>query len=460
MDRNYDPETVSFLSFTTRRPGFLAGTATPRSYLEEALYNIDQFEPDVRAFVEIESSAARRAADASTQRWQMDQPVSAIDGIIFGVKDCFHVEGLPTRVNSAFFASAAPESADSAHVWALRLGGGNFVGKTTTTEWTMALPPPTWNPWDLNRTPGGSSAGSAAAVAAGMLSIASGSQVRGSGIRPASICGVPALKPTFGALNRHGGVDPTPSLNHLVLIGASLSDIWAAAKQIADLAGGDPGVAPMVAGRELPAPRRPLRLARQYTSGWDKTDLASQEAFERWLGSLSACGVEIVEPQASAALQEYEQATAGILSWFFDQFWEMNFVMQPLLQHHSEKFSPLMRSHIERAGNLSADDYRSALLSREKLKTAHRAISADVDGFVTLAHIGPGQIGQPELGTPWYNDASSAIGAPTMNLPVLAVDNLPLGVQLMGFEHGDQDLMAMGRWVIEQTNPRLSGTEV
>ena len=131
-----------------------------------------------------------------------------------GIKDCYDVAGLPTEVDSRMFKDNIA-ALDAAHVDALRRGGAIILGKTTTTELTMALPAPTWNPWDTTRTPGGSSSGSAAAVAARMLPLATGSQVRGSIIRPASICGIIGMKPTYGALNRYGGIDPSPSLNHL-----------------------------------------------------------------------------------------------------------------------------------------------------------------------------------------------------------------------------------------------------
>src|SRR5262249_19375620 len=111
----------------------------------------------------------------------------------------------------------------------------------------------TWNPWDLTRTPGGSSSGSAAAVAARMLPLATGSQVRGSVIRPAALCGIIGMKPTIGALNCHGGFDPSPSLNHLGLLGGSLVDVWEGACHIAQVAGGDPGF--RLSCRRDPAPR-------------------------------------------------------------------------------------------------------------------------------------------------------------------------------------------------------------
>ena len=169
----------------------------------------------MRAFVSLDLDAARRDADAAGARWRAGTPRSLVDGMPVGIKDCFDVRGLQTRANCAYFDDAPPAETDAAHVDALRRGGAVLLGKTVTTELTMAAPGPTWNPWDLTRTPGGSSSGSAAAVGAGMLPLATGSQVRGSVLRPASICGVIGFKPTYGALNHQGGIDPQPSVNHL-----------------------------------------------------------------------------------------------------------------------------------------------------------------------------------------------------------------------------------------------------
>lgn len=447
---SYDPRTARFASFAAARDSFASGDGSPRQFLEACLERIEALEPAVKAFVVRDVGAARRGADEASRRWRERRPLSRIDGLPFAVKDCFDVAGWPTRLNSPVFDDAPPAQIDAAHVDALRQGGGVVVGKTTTTEWTMALPAPTWNPWDLARTPGGSSSGSAAAVAAGMLPLATGSQVRGSGIRPASICGVPALKPTFGALNRHGGVDPTPSLNHLVLLGATLEDIWDGACHIAASVGGDPGCEPFAGDVPLPAARKPLRLARQYTIGWEKTDPASQACLETWLSELSAAGVEILEPSATPELAAYEAATTAVLDWFFDLFREMVWPLRGLRAAYPDKFSAVMHGHIDRATALPAERYKQAIMRREALRVQHRALTGVVDGFVTLAHIGPGQVGQPQLGTPWYNDASSAVGAPSMNLPLLAVDGLPLGVQLMGFEHRDAEMLAIGRWLIDR----------
>jgi Asp-tRNA(Asn)/Glu-tRNA(Gln) amidotransferase A subunit family amidase len=455
MAGTYDPKAATYLSFAAARHGFAAGTDSPREFLERCLGEIERLEQQVRAFVRLDIPGARTAADASTKRWRAGRPLSLVDGIPVGIKDCFDVQGWPTEVNCALFKDRIADI-DAAHVDALRRGGAIVLGKTTTTELTMALPPPTWNPWDLSRTPGGSSAGSAAAVAARMLPLATGSQVRGSVIRPASICGVIGMKPTFGSLNRHGGIDPSPSLNHLGLLGGTLTDVWETAQHISAFIGSDPGFAPLAGPATLMGALRPARLARQYTAGWSRTDEASKEAFEDLLRQLVAAGVEIVEPGTSPLLQAYEDATLATPEFFFDL---MTFELRwPLALWNAQRpglVSSIIEGYIQKACTIPMADYGRACARREALRALHRQLKGKVDGFITLAHIGPGQIGQPQQGTPWYNDASSAIGAPTFNLPLLAVDNAPLGVQIMGFEHEDAELVAHARWLIEASTPQL-----
>ncbi len=439
----YDPKTARFRSFSENND-------TPRVILERCLEALERSEPDVHAFVCLDIDGARRAADAATARRRAGTRLSPIDGLPVAIKDCFDVRGFPTRVNCAYFDDTPDAAVDAAHVDALRRGGAVILGKTVTTELTMAAPGPTWNPWDLTRTPGGSSSGSAAAVAAGMLPIATGSQVRGSVIRPASICGVIGFKPTFGALNRFGGVDPSPSINHLGLLGGALPDVWTVACHIAMVAGGDPGYVPHFGpDANMPAARKPQRLLRQYTAGWQHTDDASKAVFEEHLRGLAAAGIEILEPAASPELAEYEAATASLPEWFFDlMLWEIRWPMLAWRERRPDAFSATMLGYIDRASQLQPADYERACAARARLRAMHRALEHKVDGFITLAHIGPGQVGQPPTGTPWYNDASSAIGAPALNLPLLAVDGLPLGVQLVGFEHRDTEAIAIARWLL------------
>jgi Asp-tRNA(Asn)/Glu-tRNA(Gln) amidotransferase A subunit family amidase len=442
----YDTRTACYLCFSDAARAFSDGGDSPRAFLERCLEQIASLEPMVRAFAHLDVAGARAAAEAADTRWRGGRPLSAVDGMPVAIKDCFDVKGMPTKVNSALFHDKIA-TLDAAHVDALRRGGAIIVGKSTTTELTMALPAPTWNPWDLRRTPGGSSSGSAAAVAARMVPLGTGSQVRGSVIRPASICGVLGMKPTFGALNRHGGIDPSPSLNHLGFLAGTLADLWAVAHQIATVAGGDPGYPAFVGGPQLPVARRPLRLARQYTSGWVHTDDESKAVFEQFLQQLAASGIEIVEPQTDPQLAEYEEATTRTPEFFFDiMTWELRWPLRLWYEERPQAVSENVRGYIAKADAMNVDDYRRALARRDELRKLHRGLAGKVDAFITLAHIGPGQMGQPSVGTPWYNDASSAIGAPTFNLPVLSVEDVPLGVQIMGFEHEDKELAAMVQW--------------
>jgi Asp-tRNA(Asn)/Glu-tRNA(Gln) amidotransferase A subunit family amidase len=451
----YDPRATQYLSFAAARRKFVAGTDTPRAFLERCLQEIDTREPQVKAFVRLDLPGARAAADAAGERWHRGNPLSAVDGMPLGIKDCFDVRGWPTEVNSELFKDQiAP--IDAAHVDALRRGGAIVLGKTTTTELTMASPPPTWNPWDLRRTPGGSSSGSAAAVAAGMLPIATGSQVRGSVIRPASICGIIGMKPTFGALNRHGGIDPSPSLNHLGILGGTLTDVWESAHHIGSVAGGDPGYPALAGPPTLPAARRPARLARQYTAGWPKTDASSKALFEMFLRSLQEQGMEILEPDSAPELQRYEEATARVPEFFFDLMtFELRWPLRQWNELRPGLVSDAVAGYLKKADSLTVEDYRRACERRDTLRAEHRALAGRVDAFITLAHIGPGQLGQPATGTPWYNDASSAVGAPTFNLPLLVVDDVPLGVQITGFEGRDADLAGIARWMLQAATPQI-----
>jgi 6-phosphofructokinase len=189
--------------FSATRARFEAGTLSPREHLEACLDTIAAREPVVRAFTVVDAEGARRAADASAARWRAGAPASPIDGMPVGLKDIIETADLPTTFGSPAFAGWCG-GRDAAAVHALRRAGAVIVGKAVTTEFADVHPGPTTNPRDPRRTPGGSSSGSAAMVAAGMVPVALGTQVGGSILRPASFCGVVGFKPTVGALNRGG----------------------------------------------------------------------------------------------------------------------------------------------------------------------------------------------------------------------------------------------------------------
>jgi Asp-tRNA(Asn)/Glu-tRNA(Gln) amidotransferase A subunit family amidase len=398
MTEGYHPAGATYLSFATARKRFADGTDSPRAFLERCLEAIERREREIKAFVILDPEAARVAADAASERWRQRKAQSGIDGMPVGIKDCFDVCDWRTQANSALFTERIADT-DAAHVDALRRSGAIVLGKTTTTELAMATAPHTRNPWDLRRTPGGSSSGSAAAVAAGMLPVATGSQVRGSVIRPASICGVVGFKPTFGALNRHGGIDPSPSLNHLGVLGGTLTDVWETAYHIAVHAGGDPGFPALCGPSQLPPARRPLRLARQYTFGWPKTDEESQSAFDSVLRSCRARGVEIVEPEAAEPLRFYEEATVRAPEFIMDLMtFELRWPLGLWNRQRPGLVSRTVDQLLKRAETMSLQQYRVACERREQLRALHRQLAGRVDAFITLSHIGPGPFGHRSTG--------------------------------------------------------------
>ncbi len=228
----------------------------------------------MQAFEYIDLDRARASADASTQRYRDGTPKSSIDGIPFGVKDIIETADMPTGMGSPLFAGYR-SGRDAASVAALREAGAVIVGKTVTTEFASIVAGKTHNPWDLTRTPGGSSSGSAAAVGSGMLCAALGTQVIGSILRPASYCGCVGYKPTVGGINRGGAVDYQSQSTHGVLA-ATLEDAWLVVHEIVARAGGDPGLSrrarTAAAARRRASPRRSRFLE---TPGWE---LASEDA--------------------------------------------------------------------------------------------------------------------------------------------------------------------------------------
>src|SRR6185312_10039287 len=192
--------------FHAARDHFLAGTDTPSPFLERCLAAVAEREPEIGAFVHRNEEVAREAAAQSTRRWQSGTPLSLIDGMPVGIKDIVETLDMPTEMGSPLFKGWR-SGRDAASVATLREAGAIILGKTVTTEFAATYPGGTRNPWNPARTPGGSSSGSAAAVAGGMISVGLGTQVVGSIIRPASFCGCVGFKPSLGGINRGGSHD-------------------------------------------------------------------------------------------------------------------------------------------------------------------------------------------------------------------------------------------------------------
>ena len=446
--RPYDPRTVELRTFHDAVPGFLDGRDTPRDYLERCLETIEAREPEVKAFVVTNIKGAREAADRSTERYREGRPLSLVDGMPICIKDLYETVDMPTQMNSPVY-EGWQSNRDAAHVYALRKGGAGIVGKTVTTEFGQAAPGPARNPFDLSRTPGGSSSGTAAAVGAGMLPAGSGSQVRGSIQRPAGYCGNYALKPTFGALNRGGGHSMSPSQSVLGVHAGSLEDCWRTAFHISSTIGGDAGHPGLYGKPVLEAAVKPQRLVRLETRAWPDTEEETREIFERFVSEVAGHGVEIVSRRDDERVEALEQALLTIPEFMFDIFaYEMRWPTWGYRDMEGDLLSEAVLERLARGEKLSPEDYRDRLTMRDELRHTFATLAGAFDGYLTLSAKGPPPVGMP-VGDPVYGDVSSCLGAPAWNLPLLADRGLPMGIQLLGHPHEDYDLALRGRWFFE-----------
>jgi Asp-tRNA(Asn)/Glu-tRNA(Gln) amidotransferase A subunit family amidase len=447
MKIQYDPASSKLLTFYDKIPAFLDGSDTPRAYLERCLETIAEREPDVKAFVTFSLDRARTAADEATARYKDKRPLGPLDGMPFAMKDVFETEDMPMQLGSPLF-EGYETGWDAACVYFLRRGGAVMVGKTVTTEFAFGNPGPARNAWDSDRTPGGSSSGSGAAVGASMVPAATGTQVRGSILRPACYNGAWALKPSWGAINTRGGFPSPPSIGHLGFLAGSLADTWISCYWLSQNAGGDAGHPSLKGEAKLPEAVKPARLARVDTAGWADTPEDTREIFNQMIAKLERRGVEVVSRREDPDLEAYEQDMI-----------KLNEVIQVILAYEyrwplmmyadraPEKLGERVFNRAKAAAELTPDQYEEALEWSIGARARHEAFSTKYDAFLTLNGTGPAPEGMP-VGNAVYGEQSSVLGVPTLNAPLLAQDGMPLGIQVLGYFRRDYELIALGHWMI------------
>lgn len=425
---------------------FKSGKDTPRAYLERCLDSLAEFEPMVGAFAHLEIDAAKAAADLSSERWRQGKPLSRIDGMPVGIKDIIETIDMPTQCGSPVYEGWR-SGRDAASVAALRQAGAVILGKTVTTEFAATVARGTRNPWDSQRTPGGSSSGSAAAVACGMVPVAIGTQVIGSILRPASFCGVAGFKPSMGAINRGGSHDGLSQSAHGPLA-ATLEDAWIVAREIASRAGGDPGYPGLYGPEEMPAPSRPKRLAMLETPGWSLAEPPARAAFEAAIERIRASGVEVVGRRNHAGIAAVEKALERVLVVSFQiTAWELIWPLNVYRAKDPAKLSATILGFLGDAEKMSLDDYRALLAEREQIRAEYAKLAVDCTAVATLSAPGPAPLGLASTGNPIFNLPASLLAVPAISLPVLTVDGLPLGFQAMGYLHGDANLFSAAAWI-------------
>ncbi len=459
--RTYDPRTFKALTFHDAATRFRDGSDTPRDYLERCLATIAAREPVVKAFVVLNKANAQAAADASSARWKAGAPLSAIDGMPIAIKDLLETKDMPTEMGCEAYRGNNTLR-DNAAVWALREAGAVILGKTVTAELGGSHPGPTTNPFDPACTPGGSSSGSAAAIAAHMAPTALGTQVGGSVIRPAAYCSNIALKPTQGGINR--GERQATSQSTTGVHAGSIEDMWQVAIEVAKRAGGDPGKLGLFGPATTPEAVKPQCLIVLESEGWAELDAASKQAFELLMENIARAGVTLIRRKDNAWVEAFEQSIADsnqVCNTI--TAWENRWYQAALVENHPNGVSERLKNTVRRALAMRPDDYRALLLKRAAAQQCHQALAPLADAIIMLSCPGPAPLwpgdvpGQPLLPRPTgdsvFNTPSSMLHAPCVTMPMLGASGMPVGVQLMGQQHEDARVTALARWVMGAVTP-------
>jgi len=435
-------------AFATRHEAYLSGARTPREDMEATIENVVEREPELSAFAHLDFDASRHAADASTERYRAGRPLGPLDGCPIGIKDIIETRDMPTGCGNAAFAGRM-SGRDAACVTALREAGAIPFGKTVTTEFAIGRSGPTVNAHDRARTPGGSSSGSAAAVGAGLLPLALGTQTQGSVLRSASYNGCFGYKGTIGALPI-GGVHPlSASHDHLGVFSQSLEDLWLAASAIAAI--GNPGFPSLTgaAGR-APSPAKPQRLIRLYLKGWDEVASAHRTIFEAQLEALAARGVDIVSRDDSAAVRALETELDAHADGSLDMVaYDMRSPYRDYVEQYGEAMGPRIHALVKRGYEITSQDYDHLLFRQDTARrlTTQTLLALGADGFIMPAASGPAPLGHEYTGSRTYLAYWSWLGFPAFSLPLMTADGMPWGVQLAGVAHHDARLCALARWM-------------
>lgn len=393
-------------------------------------------EPHVRAWVRVYADEALAQAKKADRKAKRDDFAGPLHGIPLGIKDIFDVAGMETRAGTpAYLARFAEQDAPS--VARLRDAGAIVLGKTETTAFAYGDPTPTRNPWNLSRTPGGSSSGSAAAVADRMCLAALGSQTAGSVLRPASYNGIVGFKPTYGAISTAGVVPLAWSLDHVGTLTRTVADAWLL-WHLMRLTG--PGKQGRKAAPKGPPRRKPKRLWR--LRGLFEKDASAEAlaAFEKACRALAKAGAKIVERPLPPAFDGILSAQERIMTSEAAAFHKGNFAQRAHLY-------PARIAEAVRQGQATgAVDLALAYDQRRRVLAELAPLLAEVDAALTPSTVGPAPT--PETTGPRIFQAPwSLAGLPTVTLPSgLASDGLPMGLQVIGAAHEEDALFAVCAW--------------
>ncbi len=437
-----------------------SGRLTSEALVSACLAHISARNSAVEAWAHIEPEKAlreAREADAARARGGAQRPLA---GIPIGIKDIIDTAEYPTEYGSVIYKGHYPAT-DATVVGELKRAGAIILGKTVTTEFAFFGPGKTRNPHSPDHTPGGSSSGSAAAVADFQVPLALGTQTAGSIIRPASFCGTIGFKPTFGYISRTGVLPQSPPLDTIGGYARSIEDI---ALLIDCLSAYDPRDPDMTSGPKtslasalIAKHNRPPRFAFVKSPAWSQADAETQQAFEAFANGFGASS-EVVEfslPSEFDGSLRLQQIV---------QFSDIAKNFGPIADMNPGKISQKLKDTIAEGRTFKPADIAAARAERDSLYDALRPILVNYDAILTPAAPGPALKGLAGTGSPMFNALWTYLGMPCISLPLLEARGLPLGVQLVAARGEDGALLRAALWLMEngkshsdrRTSPRIA----
>jgi len=419
-----------YQSITEAASAIRTGQISPCQLLDQCLAQINKYEDYLHAWVLVDTENALRTADALTHAIQSGSYRGPLHGIPIGIKDIIDVEGLPTRAGSPLRENHVA-AADAQLVTALRQAGAIILGKTVTVEFACFDPSPTRNPWNVNlqHTPGGSSSGSAVAVAMGMCLGALGTQTGGSLVRPASYCGVATIKPTFGLLSSQGIVPVSYHLDHPGPIACKACDLQLIMQC---LTGGS--IKPHVISR-------PPRLAVIEKFFLEKAHPEVRQSIEQSIAKLRQAGAYVEPLQPAIDFAEVAPMHRSIMAVEAAQFHREQFVA------HRDKYGPKISSLLDEGLKILGVDYTAALAWQRDFRRRVGDMIGSYDAIITPSTDTTAPATLETTGTPLFQAPWSCAGVPAVSIPCgLAAKGMPVGMQLVGQQNQDDALLSVAAW--------------
>ncbi|KGF67362.1 glutamyl-tRNA amidotransferase [Hoeflea sp. BAL378] len=447
-----DPASLLGLSAVEARDRMASGALAAMDYMQACLDRIAALDGEIQAFEWIDPGFALRQAEMADGHRKSGRPIGPLHGLPVALKDVIDTRGIPTANGTAIDAGRVPER-DATVVQKLRAAGALILGKTVTAELALVTPGKTRNPANPAHTPGGSSSGSAAAVATLMSPLAVGTQTGGSVIRPASFCGVTGFLPSSGSIGRTGILTQSPTLDRVGVFARSVEDAAMLAEVLFGHDEFDRLTAPAPHPRLLSvaatdAPVTPM-FAFVRSPYWEQAEPACREAMEELADHL---GEGCFEAELPAAFSEAAAVRSRI------HLAEMSKAYHRYSRDGGELLSPRLCEALDRGAKVLAHDYIAALDWPDYLYAALGEIFQRCDAIITPAATGPAPKGLDSTGSPIFNAIWTLCGTPAITLPLFAdEDGMPMGVQLVGPRGGDARLLRTARWLVRHLQTDTQG---